>query len=135
MDRYGLVTSPIVPASFTRGYLTTAPVITHQLTQGIRTTFLMKIHPYLFYSKQALRLQLPTTNPGTTHVYERERNCTISSTFAHYLENTTLKDLALKDKKTSFHQMLHSQVRKDTASQTNSSALVALAELRDMPYS
>lgn len=31
--------------------------------------------------------------------------------------------------------MLHSQVRKDTASQTNSSALVALALLQDMSYS
>lgn len=59
----------------------------------------MTIHPYLFYSKQALRLQLPTTNPGTTHVYEREKNCAISSTFTRYLENTTLKDLALKDRK------------------------------------
>jgi len=58
----------------------------------------MKIHPYLFYSKQALCLQLPTTNPGTARVYERERNCTISPTFTLYLENTIIKDLALKDK-------------------------------------
>lgn len=31
--------------------------------------------------------------------------------------------------------MDHSQVRKGSASQTNSSALVALAELQDMSYS
>lgn len=91
------VTSPIIPASFTRGCLTTASVTTCWLTQRIRTTFLMKIHPYLFYSKQVLCLQLPTTNPAT-HIYGRERNCTISPTFARYLENTILKDLALKDK-------------------------------------
>lgn len=76
----------------------------------------MKIHPYLLYSKQVLHLQLLTINLGTSHIYEREKNCTILSTFAHYLENTAFKRPSTEGQGKSFHQVFHSQVRKDAAS-------------------
>lgn len=96
---------------FHKSMLTTVLAITCELTQGIRTTWRF----ILFYSKEVLHLQFLTINLGTSHIYEREKNCTISSTFAHYLENSALRPRTEGQDK-SFHQVFHSQVRKDTAS-------------------